>query len=83
MILLLWKKKSQQARCGGGDTFNPRARETQAGGSPEFKDTQGHTEKPCLIKTKQNKMNPIHTNIQIFLVKSNCIFQKQTKNQEV
>ena len=36
---------------------NPSSREAEAGGSFEFEDSQGYTEKPCL--KKQNKTNQI------------------------
>jgi hypothetical protein len=35
--------------------FDPSTWEAEAGGSLEFQDSQGYSEKPCLKKTKTNK----------------------------
>ena len=43
---------------GGGTHFNPSIWEAEAGrfpGQPEFQDSQGYTEKPCLKKKKKKR----------------------------
>jgi hypothetical protein len=57
----------KRSRVVVAHTFNPSTWEAEAGGflslrpaglQSEFQDSQGYTEKPCPIKTKQNKNQP-------------------------
>lgn len=60
MALAAFIKKSPLAGQSVVHDFNPSPREAEAGGSFEFEDSRGYTEKPCLGKQNKNpKSNPI------------------------